>query len=157
MAVAAAVVVAIAAVVGAAAAVQQGQTAKAAANYNVKVNQQNAEIATQEATDLAKQHDRETFMRLGAIKATQGKSGGTMEGSALDILGDAAAQSELEKQYITYRGKLGERQYNNTAGLDAFAGEAAGRASGMRAGSDLLSGAAGSYMAYQKLSQNPGQ
>lgn len=147
-------IVAAAAVVGAGAAIQQGETAKAAANYNVKVNQQNAQIAKQQAEDLAVQRDRETFMRLGSIRAAQGKSGGSgSEGSVLDVLGDAAAQSELEKQYIIYRGKLGERQFNNTAGLDAFAGERAQTAGYMKAGSELLYGAGSYYKADSTLNR----
>lgn len=146
-------IVAASAVVGAAAAIQQGQTAKAAANYNVKVNEQNAQISKQEAADLALQHDRETFMRLGSIRANAAKAGGTAEGSVLDVIGDAAAQSELEKQYIKYRGALGERQYNNTAGIDAFQGQNAQQASYMRAGSDLLSGAHGTYKADSALNR----
>lgn len=147
------VIAAVGAVVGAASAVQQGQNAKAAANYQVKIGEQNAQISKQEAEDAALQHDRETFQRLGMVKAAQGKSGGTMEGSALDVLGDAASQSELEKQYILYRGKLGERQAVNTANLDAFSGEAASSALKMRAGSELLSGSGNSYINYQRLNR----
>lgn len=154
MAVAIPFIVAAAAVVGAGAAIQQGQTAKAAANYNVKVNQQNAEIAKQEAEDLAVQHDRETFMRLGSIRAAQGKSGGSGgAGSVLDVLGDAAAQSELERQYIIYRGKLGERQFNNTAGIDAFTGGRQQTASYLKAGSELLYGAGNYYKADSTLNR----
>lgn len=154
MAVAIPFIVAAAAIVGAGAAIQQGETAKAAANYNVKVNQQNAQIAKQEAEDLAVQHDRETFMRLGQIRTAQGKSGGSgTEGSVLDVLGDAAAQSELEKQYIKYRGALGERQFNNTAGLDAFAGERQQTAGYMKAGSELLYGAGNYYKADSTLNR----
>lgn len=154
MAVAIPFIVAAAAVVGAGAAIQQGETAKAAANYNVKVNQQNAQIAKQQAEDLAVQHDRETFMRLGQIRTAQGKSGGSgTEGSVLDVIGDAAAQSELEKQYIKYRGALGERQFNNTAGLDAFAGERQQTAGYMKAGSELLYGAGNYYKADSTLNR----
>jgi hypothetical protein len=148
MAVAIPFIVAAAAVVGAGAAIQQGETAKAAANYNVKVNQQNAQLAKQEAEDLAQQKNRETFMRLGSIKAAQGKSGGSgSAGNVLDVLGDAAAQSEL------YRGAIGERQFNNSAGLDAFTGNQAQSASYLKAGSELLSGAGNYYKADSSLNK----
>jgi hypothetical protein len=154
MAVAIPFIVAAAAVVGAGAAIQQGETAKAAANYNVKVNQQNAQLAKQEAEDLAQQKNRETFMRLGSIKAAQGKSGGSgSAGSVLDVLGDAAAQSELDKQYTLYRGAIGERQFTNTAGLDAFTGNQAQSASYLKAGSELLSGAGNYYKADSSLNK----
>jgi hypothetical protein len=154
MAVAIPFIVAAAAVVGAGAAIQQGETAKAAANYNVKVNQQNAQLAKQEAEDLAQQKNRETFMRLGSIKAAQGKSGGSgSAGNVLDVLGDAAAQSELDKQYTLYRGAIGERQFNNSAGLDAFTGNQAQSASYLKAGSELLSGAGNYYKADSSLNK----
>lgn len=154
MAVAIPFVIAAAAVVSAAGAIQQGRTAKAAAQYNQHINEQNAGIARQEADDLARQHDRETFMRLGSIRANQGKSGGSgSDGSVLDVIGDAAAQSELERQYIVYRGALGERQYNNSAGMNAFAGNQAQQTSYLSAGKDLLSGAAGYYKADSALTR----
>lgn len=155
MAVAAAVVVAIAAVVGAAVAVRQGNAAKAATRYNVKVNEQNSLIAKQEAADLATQHDKETYMRLGAIRAAQGKSGADSgAGSVLDVIGQVAAESELERQYIVYRGALGERQFVNTARLDQISGDQAATSGYMKAGQELLAGSGASYKAYDNLSRD---
>jgi hypothetical protein len=131
-------------------AIKQGQAAKAAADFNATVNQQNAGIARQEARDLAQQHDRETYQRLGAIRAAQGHAGGTNEGSVLDVLADTASQSELERQQIMYRGELKARGYLNTATLDTFQGETAKDASYMKAGSELLGGASRAYGNFQR-------
>lgn len=143
-----------AAVVGAASAVRQGQIAKATGDYNRKINEQNADFAREEALVKARQHDREMFMRLGAIKAAQGKNGGAAgEGSVLDVLGDAAAQGELERQYITYSGELKARGFQNTAALDSASGREAQRGSYLRASGELLGGASDAYGTSLKLNR----
>jgi hypothetical protein len=140
------------AVVGAISAIQQGKSAKAAADYNARINEQNAGIARQEAADLARQQERENYLRLGAIHAAQGKSGGAAgEGSVLDVLGDTAAQGELERQNILYRGELKARGYTNTAALDRFEGSQAVSSSYMKAGTELLSGAASAYDTFGRI------
>lgn len=142
---------------------QQATVSEVAGNFNATINEQNVEIVRQDARDQAKQSERETYLRLGAIRAAQGKSGGYGgEGSVLDVLGDVAAQSELEKQNIIYQGELKARGYTNTATLDRFGGGAAAsryRAQGeaqemagySRAGSELLQGGSSAYSAYKRI------
>lgn len=134
------------AVISAAAAIRQGQAAKAAAEYNVKIGEQNAALARDEAQAQMRQQERETYLRLGAIRAAQGKAGGAQgEGSVLDVLGDVAAQSELERQNIAYIGELKARGYTNTATLDRFQGINAERQGQLRAASEMLNGVANAY------------
>lgn len=121
---------------------QQGQAAKSASNYNAQIATQNAAIARQSAADKARQADRDTYLRLGSIRAAQGAAGGEGgEGSVLDILGDVAAQSELERQHVIYQGELRARGFSNDASLETFSGEAKQTGSYWKAGSELLSGA----------------
>lgn len=148
-------IIAATAVVSAVSAIKQGQAAKAAAEYNAKINEQNATIARQQSLEQAKQADRETYLRLGAIRADAGKNGGASgTGSVLDILGDTAAQSELAKQDILYRGELQARGYTNTSTLDTYSGNTAQSGSYLKAGSELLSGAANTYTTYSKLNRS---
>lgn len=141
-----------AAAVSAYSAVQQGKAAKAADIYNATINKQNADLSREEAQAQARQADREMYLRLGAIRAVQGKSGGVAnEGSVLDVIGDVAAQSELQKQNIIYEGELKARGFNNTATLDTFSGKTAQTNSYYKAGSELLGGASNAYSANQKL------
>jgi len=138
-------------------AIQQGRAQKAAADYNATINMQNAEIARRNAALEEKQAEREDYLRLGAIRAAQGKAGGMAgEGSVLDVLGDVAAQGELERQNIIYRGELNARGFTNTAQLDRFSGKQAQRAGYMKAGSELLTGGAQAYSAYTKLGRTGG-
>lgn len=120
---------------------KQGKMAQQAAKFNAKISEQNAEIARDQARQQVAQHDREQYLRLGKIRAAQGASGGQAEGSVLDLLADTAAQGELERQDIMYRGELSARGYTNTAAVERFEGKAARSQSYLRAGSELLSGA----------------
>lgn len=148
-------IIAASAAVSAISAIRQGQAAKASADYNATINTQNAQISRQEAIDQARQQDRENYLRLGAIRAGQGHSGGTGDaGSVLDVLGDTAAQGELERQNIIYRGELKARGFTNTASLDTASGENAQSASYMKAGSELLGGAADAYTTNSKLKRS---
>ena len=131
------------AVISAVGALQQGSAAKKASQYNAQIAEQNAAIARQNAAARATQADRETYLRLGAIRAAQGHAGGEAgEGSVLDVLGDVAAQSELERQQIVYQGELQARGFSNEAELERFSGETKQAGGYWRAGSELLSGAA---------------
>lgn len=146
LAVAAPYLAAAGAAVSAVGAVQQGQAAKKAANYNAAVQRQNAEIATSDAALRARQIDRTNILRSGQIRAAHGASGGASDqGSVLDVLGDVATQGELEKQDALYKGDLAARGYSNTASLDSVAGDNAAASGYMKAGGELLSGAARYY------------
>lgn len=124
-------------------AVRQGQATKAASKFNAAVADQNAAIARQEARDLAMQQSRENYLRLGAIRAAQGKSGGAAgEGSVLDVIGDAASQGELQRQYILRSGEMKAAGYTNTGMLDRMSGKNAQTAGYLQAGSELLAGGA---------------
>lgn len=132
-------------------AIQQGKAAKAAAEFNATISRQNAQITREQTVQAVRQADREQYLRMGAIRAAQGASGGKAEGSVLDILADTAAQGELERQDIIYRGALAERGHLNTATLDEFSGKNAERASYLQAGSELLQGAGNAYAMSGKL------
>jgi len=136
-------------------AIQQGQAAKQAAEYNSTIATQNAQIARRNAADKAMQADRETYLRLGSVRANQGASGGNSgEGSVLDVLGDVAAQSELEKQQIIYQGEMQARGFSNDATLDTFSGDTQQKTSYFKAGGELLSGASKAYSASGSLTRS---
>lgn len=129
-------------------AIQQGKAAKAAAEFNARVAEQNSQIVHEQTLQEVRQFDREQYLRVGAIRAAHGKSGGVAnEGSVLDILADTAAQGEIQRQDIVYQGALAERGFQNTAALDRFEGKNAERQGYMRAGAELLKGGASAYAA----------
>jgi hypothetical protein len=132
-------------------AIQQGKAQQAAATFNAITSMQDATMARSEAMLQAQQTQRETVVRLGAIRANQGASGGTAEGSVLDVIGDVARQGELEKQYQTWRGEAKARGYVNTAALDFSSGENARNASYVGAGSELLAGGSRGAVAMRRV------
>ena len=146
------IIKAVGAVVSAVGAIRQGQAAGAAAEYNAQINQQNAVIAQQDAAARAGQQERENYLRLGAIRASQGKSGGVAgAGSVLDVLADTAAQGELEVQNILYQGDLRARGFENTATLDEYNADNSRTSGYLKAGTELLSGAADYVLTSEKL------
>lgn len=132
-------------------AINQGRAAQAAAKYNASIAEQNSEVAREQTLLQVRQADRESYLRLGAIRAAQGASGGKEAGSVLDVIADTAAQNEIERQDIVYRGALAQRGYQNTGTLDEMSGRAAGRSSYLTAGSELLQGAGNAYSANTRL------
>ena len=130
----------IAAAVGAVSAVSQAYSQKKASDRNAEIALQNAQVAREEADLQARQSARENYMRLGAIRAAQGGAGVSSAGSVLDVLGDVAAQGELERQDILYRGELKARGFGNTASLDTAAGRNAVNSGYTQAGASLLRG-----------------
>lgn len=142
------------AAVSAIGALRQGEASAAASRYNAQIAEQNAQIARQNAADKAKQQQREAYLRLGAIRAAQGRSGGDAgQGSVLDVLGDVAAQNELEKQRILYEGEMAARGYTNTANLDRAQADSAESGSWLKAGSELLQGGVGYYNLNSRLTR----
>lgn len=131
--------------------IQQGKAAKAAGDYNATVARQNAQMEREQTALATAQADREGRLRLGAIRAAQGASGGAAgEGSVIDVLGDVAAQNELERQNIAYRGESKARGYEGTARLEKAMGRTAVTSSYLKAGKELLSGSAATYDAWKR-------
>ena len=124
---------------------QQGQSAKAAANYNARVAENNA-IAARQAAAAEAARERDRALRLtGAQRAAYAKGGVTMSGSALDVIGDTAAQAELDALTILYGGEARARAAEADAAGQRYAGRQAQSASYAGAGSALLTGASRIY------------
>lgn len=127
------------AIIGGVGALQQGAASEAAGKYNAELGRQNAKVARQSAIDQAKQQARENYLRIGDMRASIGASGGT-GGSFLDVLGDAAAQMELQRQSIIYGGSIKANLLSHGASL-AEAEASAGMTHGyLQAAASLLGG-----------------
>ena len=142
------------AAVSAISAIRQGNAAEAAANFNAQVAEQNATASRAQAAAQAQQINRDNYMRLGVIRAAAGHTGGqTGAGSVLDVLADAAGQGVLDKQNAIYNGEMAARGFGNTAMLDRYSGNTASTGGYFKAGSELLSGGANAYAAYNRLNR----
>lgn len=147
------IIMAASAAISAIGAIRQGQAADAAARFNATVAEQNAGIARQQAAANAEQIQRQNLLRMGSLAAAQGKSGGNMSGSVVDVLGDVAAQGELERQNAIYGGELQARGFQNTATLDRSQGENAVTSSYFKAGGELLSAGTNYYSMNSKMTR----
>lgn len=132
-------------VVSAVGAIQQGNAAKAAAQYNATVARQNAEAARADAAANAARQERAARIRRGQNIAAAAASGVALEGSVLDIMEDNAIEEELDRLTILQRGEVDAAGLLAGAGMQDIRGRAAQRAGFMSAGATLLSGASSTY------------
>ena len=130
-------------VISAVGSIQQGNAAKAAADYNAAVARNNAIAARQTAAANAKRQERLARKRQGTIRANVGASGTELlGGSAMDVLEDSAMEEELERLSILHGGEVQARGFEADARLEKARGAAAQRSGYMSAGSTLLMGGA---------------
>lgn len=101
--------------IGAYGSLYQGAATSAAADYNAALMARNAGIARDQARADAEDKQREARRYLGSLHAAFGASGLAIEGSALDVYEDQAAESALAVQRVLYGGEL------RAAGLEAGA------------------------------------
>ena len=130
---------------------QQGQFQKASSNYQAQVATQDAGVAQEQAAAQADQDKRMAYLRIGAAKASYGASGVSSAGSPIDVIGDIAAQSELQRQNDLYQGNLKARGSGETATTETAAGKAAASGGTLTAGASLLAGGANAYSGYKRL------
>ncbi|WP_019646201.1 hypothetical protein [Novispirillum itersonii] len=135
---------------------QQGQAAKAQANYQAQVAERNKQVLEYQAQDRAEQGQlQEEQQRLkvrqlmGTQRAALSASGVTLDdGSAVDLLTDTAAIGEMDAQTIRHNtAKDLWAIRNQQQGLDAEStllmsrGKASAQAGAIGAASSLLGGA----------------
>lgn len=119
----------------------QARAQQQAAQYNASVADRNAVIAKDQAARDAEAQKRNSVRQLGGMRAAYGASGVTIEGSPLDVLEQSAAEAELDRLNITYKGDLKAMGYQEEATLDRFSGETAIQQGRYRSASALLTGA----------------
>jgi hypothetical protein len=134
--------------------IAQGQQAKSAHNYNAQIAERNAVAARQQASADAAAQQRHARQVLGAARANYGASGVTLEGSPLDVLEMSAANAELDRQNILYKGSLRAMGYESDADMERMQGRSAQAAGYTRAASSVLTG---TYKHYAYKSGTPGR
>jgi hypothetical protein len=131
------------AAISAVGAVRQAQAASAASDYNAKLAEQNAEVATAQGNAAAEAQARDAQRRIGAAVATYGASGVQVDtGSPTDVLADSARNASLDNLTIKYNAKLRALGLQAQAGLDRANAANSEQAGYLNATSQLLSGAA---------------
>lgn len=140
--------------IGAVGAVQSANAAKASANYNAQVQENNAKVAERnrsmsldQTESEAAMKDREMRRTLSTIRANYGKSGLDMAGSALDVLEDSALEGAQDIQTIRYQGAVRAQGYTdeataqrNGAQLSKMNAKSQGTAGAIGAATSLIGG-----------------
>lgn len=150
---------------GAAGQVQQGKAAAAAANYNAKVQEMNAQLSERRARDAIERGAAEEQRKRMEVAKISGQQRAAMAangvdlgfGSPLDTLVDTAVLGELDALTIrsnTYREAYDRRveAANQRAGanLSRMEGKAAKTGGYLAAAGTVLTGAGNMYGQYQK-------
>lgn len=121
--------------------VQAGREAQARANYEAKVQEQQADEAYASAQREAAEKYRKGRIMLSEQRAGIAGSGGSLaDPSVLDIMGDTAGEIDLAARTDIYRGDQQARGYNDAAVVSRISGENARRAATINAAGSLFSG-----------------
>ena len=130
---------------------QQAKAQSEAAQFNAKINEQNATAALQQADAQAAIHQRQTTLDQGSLIAAYGAAGVTGDGSPLDTLSMSVSNAELDRQNILYNGRLKATVYYNEATLAHRASTTAIEQGNYQAASSLLTGAGRTAYGYSGM------
>ncbi len=124
-------------VLGAAGKIYEGQAAKKAAEYNAQVAKKNAVLTLRQAADEERQVKVQGRKVIGDMRANFAASGIQMEGSALDVLAESAANIEADVLNIRFTGQMKADSLMDEARMQRSAGNSAMNASYLGASSSL--------------------
>lgn len=126
-------------------AIQQGKAEQQSAIVNTEIANRNANIAESNAKAEEETTRRRQLQARGSQRAAISASGITLEGSPLDVLESTAIEQELEALSIRNRGQTEASNFRTEAEFSTQRGNAARKASQIRAGTALLSGASKTF------------
>lgn len=129
----------------------EGKQAQRAADFNAATMEAEARIARQQGGAREEQQRRRAREFLGTQRAAAGQAGVGLGGSIGDVLGDSAAEAELDALKIRYESNLQGLGMENQAAITRWQGKEAKRAARAQAFTSLLSGAAAYGAAGGKL------
>jgi len=112
--------------------VAAAQQASATGKYNQAVQERNAVIAEQEASQIEKQKefdlarfDKQFSQLQGQTKTAILKSGAELSGSGLNIMRYNSEQAEIEKDIIDYNSKVAQSRKMEEANFARMSGQMA--------------------------------
>jgi hypothetical protein len=123
--------------------IQQGEAAADAANYNAKVEEQQATTENQQAAARATEYATRTRQKQAGVRAGAVQSGLETSGSVNDILTAVGEQGMLDQLTSLYDGGLRAQGLRMGATLDRAEARGARRAGLIGAVSNITSGISG--------------
>lgn len=122
-------------------AVSEGNAAKAAADYNARQAEEAAMLTRAQGAENERRVRAIARKQIGETQANIGASGLSFDGSALDILGESAANAELDALNTRYDAESKAAAYRNSASLQRMQGKMAQTSGYIRGASAVLSSA----------------
>lgn len=131
----------VSAIGGAMAAKDAGEAQKAAADYNAKVLEAQAQ-SEREAAAFEETQQREQAAKMRARQRVAYLASGVdlSEGTPLEVLGQQAGEMEMDALTIRYNGEIKAKQSESQAAIYRMQGAQAKKAGYTNAGSSLLTG-----------------
>lgn len=120
--------------------VQEGRAARMAGEYNAQVAEQNAAYSLEQAKEDERRQRQLAKKFIGEQRASYGASGITMDGSALDVLQESAANAELDALTIRFTGRQRYSAYVNEANAERTSGKNQQKAAYLKAAAKLADG-----------------
>lgn len=99
---------------------QQPEAQAQASLYNAELGRQNAVLTRQKSAEEERRYRIQAASELGDIRARYGASGITLDGSAMDVLEESAANAELNALTVRHEGEIQALAYEQAATLDEF-------------------------------------
>lgn len=139
----------------------QGESQKNISDYDAKVAEQNAQITRQQAKEEARRAMIVARKMIGDNRAAYAANGVSLSGSALDVLGESAANAKLDELTILQEGEARGRMYEADARMARTVGNAARLGGYLGASGKLVSAGSSAYSARStsggsQLSASPG-
>lgn len=126
--------------------IKAGNDADARAQYEAKVQEQQADEAKAASQRDAAAQYRQGQQILSQQRAGIAGSGGSLaDASVIDLMGDTAAESDLAARTENYKGEQQARGYNDAAKNSRISGRNARTASYLSAAGGLFSGVSSMY------------
>lgn len=140
--IASAAMAAVSTAVGVTASVVQANQQKAMADYQRKVNEQNAKASREAAQAKIENQRRQAKFTYGTQLARLGGMGALAEGSPLDIMGQSAGQQEYDNMVTEYEGEVQSIQFQQQAALNKYEADIADYNLGLNVTNQVVKGAA---------------
>ncbi len=134
--------------VNAKAAIMEGQAAAAAAEYNEKQALDNANLSRLQSAEDVRRLRVMARKQIGSARAASGASGVALDGSALDVLEESAANAELDALTLKHQGDVKAYGFESDARLERFRKRSALEMATVKSAAALL-GAGGQAAGYQ--------
>lgn len=139
---------------------QQAKAQEEMGVRNAQVQQSAADNEALAATESAKRQREENKRRLASIRGMQAKAGVNIgQGSTLDVLGESAAELELQALDLFRQSHAKQQQLTGQAGMSLWEGQQASSAANTQAIGTLLGGVSstgGMYNSYVSSGVLPG-